>query len=186
MCDAVTFPRHDIRVTGPGEDGVMDDDARDGRHDFDFLAGRWRIANRRIEDPLGEGPRAWLEFSATGISTPILGGLGNHDTYSAPAFPGRPGFEGFTLRLFDPTDRVWRIWWASSAGGGHLDTPVVGRFVDGQGRFECDDVVGNTPVVVRYVWNEITTDSARWEQSFSEDGGRTFEVNWVMSLTRMP
>src|SRR6476659_2800635 len=81
-------------------------------------------------------------YAAGSIAHPIVGGLGNVDSYSAPDFPGRPGFEGFTLCLFEPKTGLWRIWWASSIGSGQLDEPVVGRFEDGGvGRFECDDLI---------------------------------------------
>jgi hypothetical protein len=125
-----------------------------------------------------------VESRAT--SGPILGGLGNYDTYSAPQFPGRPGFEGFALRLFDTDAGLWRIWWASTSGGGQLDTPVVGRFDEGVGRFECEDVIGGKATRVRYEWKDITAESAHWEQSFSFDESRTFELNWVMEFVRSP
>jgi len=157
-----------------------------GRRDFDFLFGEWRIANRKLADPLAEEPTDWLEFEATSAAGPILGGLGNYDTYSAPDFPGRGSFHGFTLRLFDPEAGLWRIWWASTEGRGQLDTPVVGRFSEGEGRFECDDVIGGRALKVRFDWKEITSSSARWEQSFSFDGGQSFETNWIMALTRIP
>ncbi len=160
-------------------------DERDGRHDFDFLVGNWEVANRKLEDPLSQEGAHWLEFASTAESRPILGGLGNVDTYVIAEFPGRGRFHGFALRLFQPTTGLWRIWWASTGGDGRLDMPVVGRFEDGQGRFECSDVVGGRAVAVRYDWTDITPSSARWEQAFSVDGGQSFVTNWVMRFTRI-
>ncbi len=157
----------------------------DGRHDFDFLFGDWRLANRKLRDPLADGPAEWQEFEATAHAAPILGGLGNYDSLSVPDFPDRPGFYGFSLRLFDVETGEWRIWWSSTSARGQLDTPVVGRFRDGEGRFECDDVFGERAVRVRYDWTDITPSSARWTQSFSFDSGATFEPNWFMELTRL-
>lgn len=156
----------------------------DARHDFDFLVGEWTIANRRLDNPLGDNPTEWQEFEATVENRPILGGLGNIDIYTAPEFPGRGRFEGFGLRLFDEDANVWRIWWASVVGEGQLDTPVVGGFTEGVGRFECDDTLGGREVRVRYEWSDITPSSAHWEQSFSLDGGKTFVTNWINQLTR--
>ena len=158
----------------------------DGRNDFDFLFGAWQIANRKRVNPLVPGDDEWIEFDACSVAHPIVGGLGNVDTYSAPDFPDRPGFEGFTLRLFEPNTGLWRIWWASSTGSGQLDEPVVGRFEDdGVGRFECDDIIDGVHFRVRYDWHVIDTDTLRWEQSFSFDGRRTWETNWVMESTRI-
>jgi hypothetical protein len=157
----------------------------DGRHDFDFLFGAWQIANRKRVNPLVEGDE-WIEFEAFSVAQPIVGGLGNVDTFRAHEFPGRPGFEGFTLRLFEPKTGLWRIWWASSLGSGLLDEPVVGRFEDdGVGRFECDDILEGVQLRVRYEWRVIDTDTLNWQQSFSFDGRRTWDTNWVMDSTRI-
>jgi hypothetical protein len=158
-------------------------DQLDGRRDFDFLYGKWQLVNRRV-DALADEPGEWQEFEASLETRPILDGLGNIDLYSAPDFPGRGRFQGFGLRLFDPNENVWRVWWASTTSDGQLDTPVVGRFENGDGRFECDDVLAGRAVWVRYEWKDITPTAARWEQSFSFDGGRTFETNWIVELTR--
>jgi hypothetical protein len=165
-----------------GDEGALAPEL-DGRHDFDFLLGSWRIANRRLENPVDERSTEWREFPSSMECRPILAGLGNFDLYSAPDFPGRPGFEALALRLFDPAARLWRIWWASTVGAGQLDTPVVGRFEDGVGRFECDDVIAGLPVKVRFDWTEITASSARWQQSFSFDG-ESYRLNWVMQFSR--
>jgi len=156
----------------------------DGRRDFDFLCGRWRIANHKQANPLAEQATEWLEFDATSEVHPIIGGLGNIDRYSAPAFPGREWFEGMSLRLFDPDTGLWRIWWASTSRPGLLEPPVVGRFVDGRGQFECDDVLDGRPLKVRFDWKDITPSAACWEQAFSFDEGESWEPNWIMKLTR--
>jgi hypothetical protein len=159
--------------------------AEDGSHDFDFVFGKWHIANRKKVDLVVQGDTEWVEFDAEGEARPILGGVGNVDTYKAPDFPGRPGFEGFTLRLFEPETGLWRIWWASTISGGALDEPVVGRFEGGTGQFECDDVVQGVPVRVRYDWTIKSNDSLLWEQSFSFDNGATWDKNWIMESTRV-
>jgi hypothetical protein len=148
-------------------------------HDFDFLFGTWRIHNRRLDDPLGDS-ESWSEFEAQSEAYPILGSLGNVQQFDAPQFPGRPGFQGYALRLLDPEEEIWRIWWASTAGRGRLDPPVLGRFRDGVGQFDGTDVIDGREVGVRFLWTEITETSARWEQSFSFDGGKTFVPNWIM------
>ena len=111
----------------------QDAGAEDGRHDFDFFFGSWQLQNRKRVKPLVRGDDEWIEFESRAEAWPILGGLGNVDTFSAPSFPGRPGFEGLSLRLVEPGTGIWRIWWASTVGNGLLDPPVVGRFDDGVG-----------------------------------------------------
>ena len=158
--------------------------AADGPKDFDFLFGSWHIHNHRLDDPLGESA-SWSEFEATSEAYPILRKLGNAQVYDAPDFPGRPGFQGYALRLIDPETGLWRIWWASTAGQGRLDSPVIGSFRDGVGRFDGNDVIDGREVGVRFLWTEITETSARWEQAFSFDGGKTFIPNWIMLHERI-
>ena len=155
----------------------------DGRNDFDFLFGVWHVTNRKLEDPRPEASPVWHDFQSIVESTPILGGLGNCDDYYFPDFPGRGAHQGFAFRLFDPADRVWRIWWAFHPGGGDLEPSVVGRFIDGEGHFEGNDIYDDRPIRVRYSWTEITPVSARWEQSFAfDDLDRV--VNWIMEFER--
>ena len=121
----------------------------DGRHDFDFFYGSWDQHNRKRVKPLVQGDDEWIEFKSFSKVGPILGGLGNVDTFDAPDFPGRPGFKGASFRLFDPETGMWRIWWASTVGKGQLDPPVLGRFENGIGIFEENDVIDGVPVRVR-------------------------------------
>jgi hypothetical protein len=147
--------------------------------DFDFLAGHWDSRQRRLVKVLAEN-HEWYEFDATLDCQVLLDGTGVFDVLRAP----ERGLEGITLRLFSPQEQVWRIWWASRTSGGQLDEPVVGRFENGVGRFECDDTWEGTPIRVRYMWTEVDTGNPRWEQAFSTDGGNTWEVNWVATFSR--
>jgi hypothetical protein len=158
--------------------------SRDGRHDFDFVHGAWASRNRKRVRPLVAGDEEWVEFASDLECRPILAGLGNAERFRAPDFPGRRGFVGFPLRRFEPASGLWRIWWASTLTTGELDQPVVGGFEDGAGRFECDDVVDGVPLRVRYDWTDIGPDTITWTQSFSFDGGRSWDPNWITISTR--
>lgn len=147
--------------------------------DFAFLAGEWDTVQRRLTTPLA-GADDWYEFPATVSCQLLLDGNGTFDVLRSP----ERDLEGITLRLYDPDDQVWRIWWASNNTGGKLDVPVVGNFTDGVGTFECDDTYQGRPVRVRYQWSSTGTDEPRWEQAFSTDGGQSWEINWVATFTR--
>lgn len=156
--------------------------AHDGARDFDFYYGRWRVHNERLRERL-VGCGEWDRFDAIQECRPILGGLGNIDEFVTDEFgPGL--FIGMTLRLFDRASGNWSIWWSSNRGA-TLEPPVVGRFVDGVGRFEGDDVHQGTPVRVRFLWSDIGPDRAHWQQAFSTDGGRNWETNWHMHMVRL-
>jgi hypothetical protein len=147
--------------------------------DFDFLPGRWHVANRKLADTLDPDCDEWEEFDASSEARAMLGGAGNVDHFRTA------GYEGFSLRLYDPDEDLWRIWWSSTARPGRLDPPVEGRFTaPGFARFECEDVLEGVPIGMRFDWSDVTGDSALWQQSFSFDGGATWKLNWVMRLTR--
>ena len=157
----------------------------DGRHDFDFIDGSWQVHHRRLTNALDPDCDEWVEFDGTCHARLILGGLGNTDSTFVPALTGGGSLEGYTLRLFEPATRLWRIWWTSTTRPGVLDEPVVGRFDDGVGTFECPDVVNGVSLLVRYLWSDLTATSARWQQFFSFDEGVSWHRNWIMDNTRI-
>ncbi len=62
---------------------------------------------------------------------------------------------------------------------------MKGRFVNGVGNFYADGEVNGRQTRTRFTWSQITKTSARWEQSFSYDAGKTWESNWVMEFKRV-
>jgi hypothetical protein len=109
----------------------------------------------------------------------VFGGAGNFDEILFPT----KGFSGMTLRLFSPGTGKRSLYWANSRDGA-LQPPVEGAFTNGAGEFFGDDEHEGRPIRVRYTWSEITAEHARWDQAFSVDGGETWELNWIMALTR--
>src|SRR5689334_9203679 len=137
----------------------------DGRADFDFLVGRWRVRHRRLKTRLA-GDTRWEEFGGTCTLWPILGGLGNVDD-NVVELPGGT-YRAATVRTFDPAARRWSIWWIDARRPG-IEPPVHGGFVDGIGTFFGSDTLDGRPITVRFVWSQITATGARWEQAFSPD-----------------
>jgi hypothetical protein len=146
--------------------------------DFDFAIGTWNVVNRHRK-ALFVDSDDWDEYPSTVTCWRIFDGYG---TFDEVVFPTK-GIRGMTLRLFDLERKEWSIYWASSRNG-QLGPPVHGTFTDGRGDFYGDDAVDGRPIRVHFSWSGITSTSARWEQEFSSDGGRTWESNWIMEFTR--
>ncbi len=154
---------------------------RDGQHDFDPLIGSWKYHLKRRLNPL-TGSNTWVEFDGTGVCHKIWGGGADLDTIEVDGPKGH--IEGLTLRLYDPQAHQWRLYWANSKIG-ILDPPQIGEFKNGRGEFFAQDKVNGKVILIRFVWTNMNTDSPHFEQSFSDDGGKTWEVNWITDQTRV-
>ena len=153
---------------------------QDGRHDFDFFFGTWRIHNRRLKTRL-QGCTEWEEFEATSTCRPILGGQGNVEEGHFQRETGT--LQGMTLRLFNSVSKQWSIYWADSHNV-TLDVPMVGGFKGDTGEFYAREPFEGRMVYSRFIWKK-GTDRCHWEQALSEDGGKTWETNWTMDFTRI-
>ena len=153
--------------------------ARTGnRHDFDYFVGGWRTMQRRLRSR-GVGSSDWEEFPATLCMRLYLDGLATVDELYMPTRKSA----GLTLRTFDVGKHQWSIYWVSSTTGRLDAVPVVGGFQGTHGEFYGEDEDNGRPVKVRFLWDEIDHDHARWQQAFSYDE-RTWETNWVAEFTR--
>jgi NIPSNAP len=155
--------------------------ARATKHDFDFLHGSWNIHNRYLKSRL-KGSSEWIEFDARSDTEPLLDGFGQIDRYVTMRDGAR--IEGVTLRLFNPTTGEWSLHWTDTVRTGELLPPMVGRFRGDVGEFFGDEMVDGRRVSCRFQWTRTPDGSPRWQQAFSDDGGKTWEVNWVMTFTR--
>lgn len=154
---------------------------RDGQHDFDFEIGAWKTHLRRLQRPLS-GSTTWLEYEGTSVVSKILDGRANlvELKVNGPSGP----LEGLSLRLYNPQSRQWSLNFANIKSG-TLTTPSIGEFKDGRGEFYNQDTYNGRSILVRFVITKITQDQYRFEQSFSDDGGKTWELNWIATDTRV-
>jgi hypothetical protein len=153
---------------------------RDGQHDFDFNIGVWKTHLRRLLHPL-TGSTDWVDLDGTVSVQKIWNGRAQFEEIEANGQTGR--FEGVTLFLYDPAAHQWRQYFANSSVG-VLDQPVIGEFKDGRGEFFDQESFNGRAIFVRMIWSDITADSHRLEQSFSNDGGQTWEPNFIATMTR--
>lgn len=154
---------------------------RDGQHDFDFEIGSWNTRLSRLQNPL-TGSTTWVEYTGTTVVRRVWDGRANLVELAVDGPAGR--LEGLSLRLYDPRSRQWSLNFASP-GSGTLAVPAVGEFRNGRGEFYSHEEFNGRMVLVRFVVTVATPDSCRFEQSFSDDGGRSWEVNWIAVDTRV-
>lgn len=154
---------------------------RDGQHDFDFEIGAWKTHLRRLLHPL-TGSNTWVEYEGTTIVHKIWNGRANLVELVADGPAGH--FEGLNLRLYNPQARQWSLNFANSSNGS-LSQPTIGEFKNGRGEFFDQETLNGRAIFVRFVISDITPNSCRFEQAFSDDGGKTWEVNWIATDTRM-
>ena len=157
------------------------DGAADGQHDFDWEIGTWKTHVRRLAKPLSGAAAEWVEYDGTTIVRGVLDGRANLVELRIEGPKG--AIHGTSLRLYNPQARQWSIHYASVRDG-LLTPPLHGSFHDGRGEFHGEENLGGRAIFVRFVITRPTPDTARFEQSYSADGGRNWEVNWVATDTR--
>ncbi len=150
-------------------------------HDWDWLIGDWDVWHRRLKERLA-GNNDWQEFNGKSVFWKTLGGLGNVDDNIVELPDGI--YRGLSIRSFDPATRQWAIWWLDARYPTRLDPPVLGRMESDSGTFIGQDTFKGRPITVRFRWLDLHSKRPNWEQSFSPDGGKTWEVNWRNYFTR--
>ncbi|HEY8053009.1 MAG TPA: hypothetical protein VIE42_09395 [Steroidobacteraceae bacterium] len=155
---------------------------RDGQHDFDFETGHWRIHLKRRLHPL-TGSNTWVEFDGTSVTRQIWNGRAQIEEFETTGATDH--IEGLTLRTYNPESHQWRLYWANSKDG-LLVVPQIGEFKDGVGEFYAQDILDGKSILIRFVWSKAESATPHFEQSFSADGGKSWEVNWITDQTRLP
>jgi hypothetical protein len=154
---------------------------RDGQHDFDFEIGTWKTHLRRLQRPL-TGSTTWVEYDGTTVVRKILDGRANLVELVVDGPAGH--IEALSLRLYNSESHQWSLNFSGN-GSGSLSQPTIGEFKNGRGEFFDQEMFNGRAIFVRFVISDITPTSCHFEQSFSDDGGKTWEVNWIAVDTRV-
>lgn len=169
------------KSAAPGASLQQTPTERDGQHDFDFEIGTWKTRLRRLLNPL-TGSTTWVEYEGITVVRKVWNGRANLVELSADGPAGH--FEGLSLRLYNPKSRQWSLNFAS-INGGVMTPPTIGEFKNGRGEFFNQETYNGRAIFVRFIISDITPNSCRFEQAFSADGGKTWEVNWIATDTRV-
>jgi len=154
----------------------------DGAHDFDFIIGDWKAHVKRRPDRL-VGSDKWVEYDGISNHKKLLDSNANFEEFEVKSADGQK-IKAQTLRMYNPESHQWHIYLVD-LDKGTLDEPhMVGQFVGKRGEFYDQEVQKGRSVYVRFVWIDVSPKAAHMEQSFSDDGGKTWEVNWICDLSR--
>lgn len=153
----------------------------DGQHDFDAEIGSWKTHVKRLVHPLS-GSTTWAEYDGTTVVRKVWGGKGNLAELEADGSAGH--LQLLSLRLYNPEAHQWSLNVASSKGGS-IGVPTVGEFGNGRGEFIDQEIFDGRAILVRFFISEVSPDQFHFEQAFSDDGGATWEANWIATDTRI-
>jgi hypothetical protein len=153
----------------------------DGQHDFDWEIGTWKTQLKRLKGPL-TGSTTWLEYEGTTVVTKVWDGRANLVELQVKGPAG--AIEALSLRLYNPDSRQWSLNFSNSRGG-TMAIPAIGEFRKGRGEFYNQDTFDGRSIFVKFIIQCESRDVCHFEQSFSGDGGQTWEPNWIATDTRV-
>lgn len=175
LMELTAFAQGDLRPAKPSAQQL------DGQHDFDFEFGDWKIQLKRRSKPL-TGSTNWVEYEGTSIVRRVWNGGANLGELDVKGPAGQ--IQGMSLRTYNPQSRQWHISWCNRADG-TVGPPMIGGFKNGRGEFYNQESYNGRAIFVRFIFSDITENSFRFEQAFSDDGGKTWEPNWIASFSRV-
>jgi hypothetical protein len=153
--------------------------ARDGSHDFDFAVGTWKTHIRRLLHPL-TGSNEWTTLDGTVVTRKVWKGRAQLEEIEADGPNGH--FEGLNLFLYNPQAHQWSLTWSSSSDG-ILGIPTIGEFKNGRAEIFDQETLNGRTILARGIWSEIKAKTHRFEQAYSDDGGKTWETNFIAEKT---
>lgn len=182
LCGVLVRPGIGIALAGPlpAGEGPKPTEPVDQQHGFDWEIGTWKTHLKRRLHPL-TGSSEWVEYDGTSVVRKVWGGRANLVELDVSGPAGH--LEGAAWRLYNAEARQWTLNY-SNVKSGTLSAPSIGEFRNGRGEFFGMDTLNGRTILVRFIMSDITRNSAHFDQAFSDDGGKTWETNWIADDVR--
>jgi hypothetical protein len=177
-CSTLVFAQTSSEVAKGGPPTASVD--HDGQHDFDSFAGTWKCHTKYRAHPFAGSDTTWIEFDGTETFQKLWDGAMLELSKVASA----NGPAGLMLYTYNPQSHQWWVYFANSKDG-KVGPPNVGEFRNGRGEFFAQDTVNGKLLLNRYVWSQIASRPPHYEESWSSDGGRTWELARIVDLARV-
>ena len=151
------------------------------QNDFDSHIGTWKTTLKRLKNPLS-GSNSWIEYKGTTVVKNIYNGRAN--IVELDVKNNSSHIEGVSLRMYNPETKMWSLNFASLRNG-TMTTASIGAFKNGVGEFYNEDEFDGKKIIVRFVITQTSSNALHFEQAFSDDDGKTWEINWIADDTRI-
>jgi len=148
---------------------------------LDFNAGVWHTEITRTLDPF-TAPQQTMQIRGTVSVRKIWGGRAELEEIEADSPKGH--WEALTLFLYNPKSHQWSQSFINSSMG-ELNSPLIGEFKQGRGELYSGDTFKGRSILVKGVWSQIERNSHRYDESYSDDGGKTWKPAFAARLTRI-
>ena len=166
-------------IYSPSDSVIMIDETH--QNNFKFHNGTWKTTVKVLKNPLS-GSKEWLEYTGTTTVSEINNGKANIVELDVKGATGK--IEGTSLRLYNTKTKQWSLNYANMKSG-VLEVPAIGGFKNGRGEFYSKDTYNGKKILVRFIISDITENAIHFEQAFSEDNGKTWELNWIADDVRL-
>ena len=174
------FPPSDMAAGAEPVEPVGQTNGDPDAHAFDFDLGTWHSQSSRLMHPL-TGSTTWADLEGQTVVHRVWGGRANLAEYVGDGPAGH--VQLLALRWFNPNTHEWNLDFATP-NVGMLGEPGVGKCKNGRCEFYDQEEINGRYVWIRFSIWKISDDSAQSEQAFSEDGGKTWETNWINKYKR--
>jgi hypothetical protein len=139
---------------------------------FDFWVGNWDVTWTEADGKLGRGTNTILMT----LDNKVL-----QENFKIDLGTSK-GYLGTSLSVYNPKKKTWHQGYADNQGAYFNFT---GERQGDKRIFKTEPVSnGDKQIIQRMVFYDIKANSLTWDWESSEDGGKTWKLNWRINYKR--